>query len=137
MDKGHFRYSSQTSKQSRAVSSLLACTPDSRHNAEPFVYLFPLQMLCSYTAPYPPVYLPFLVSILSRCPSARTAVLRSFVFIHIACAEQYIPQRCGNTKIGVGVIVMDMMIGRPVSGKSLLKTVVVDGEMAQPIDGIA
>jgi hypothetical protein len=39
--------------------------------------------------------------------------------------------------MSVCVIVMGMMIGCPFPGKNLLKTVMVDGEMAQPIDGIA
>ena len=57
--------------------------------------------------------------------------------VFITCTDQYIHSGVVTPKLGSGVIVMDMMIGRPVSGKSLLKTVVVDGEMADPIDDIA
>ena len=67
----------------------------------------------------------------------HASVLSSFVIVNIACAEQYVPQRCGNTKIGFGMIMMDVMNGRPISGKNLVKTVVVNGKMADPINGIA
>jgi len=41
--------------------------------------------------------------------------LNSFMTGYVACAEQYIPQWCSNTKVSFGVIVMDVMMGRPVA----------------------
>ena len=55
----------------------------------------------------------------------------------VACAKHYIPQWRCNTKVGIGVIVMDVMIGSPVSSKNIMKKMVVDGEMTQPIDNVA
>jgi hypothetical protein len=55
----------------------------------------------------------------------------------VARAKHYIPQWRCNTKVGIGVLVMDVMIGSPVSSKNIMKTMVVDEEMAQPIGNVA
>ena len=71
---------------------------------------------------------------------ASLVVLRGSVFVvfiyYVACAKQLVPQWRGNTKVAIGVVVMDVMIGRPVSGKNIMKTVVVNGEMTQPIGNV-
>ena len=55
----------------------------------------------------------------------------------VARSKHYIPQWRYNTKVGIGVVVMDVMIGGPASSKNIMKTMVVDGEMTQPIDNVA
>ena len=57
--------------------------------------------------------------------------LNPFVIRHVPRTKQYVPQRRGNTKVAVGVVVMDMMIGRPPSGQRLAKMGMVDDEVAQ------
>jgi len=55
----------------------------------------------------------------------------------VACAKHNIPQWGCDSEVGIGVVVMDVMIGGPVSSKDIMKTMVVDGEMAQSINNIA
>ena len=54
----------------------------------------------------------------------------------VACAEHYIPQWRGNTEVCINMVVMDVMIGSPVSSKNIMKTMMVDGEMTKPIDNV-
>lgn len=55
----------------------------------------------------------------------------------VACSKHKIPQWRCNTKVGIGVVVMDVMIGSPVSSRTPMKKMVMDGEMTQPIDNVA
>ena len=55
----------------------------------------------------------------------------------VACAKHYIPQWRCNTEVGLGVEVMDVVMGSPVSSRNIMKKMVVYGEMTQPIDNVA
>ena len=65
-----------------------------------------------------------------------TLVRRPLACFFVACTEHYIPKWRGDTEVGVDMVVVDVMIGRPVSSKNSTKTVVVDCEMTQPIDNV-
>jgi hypothetical protein len=56
---------------------------------------------------------------------------------HVAGAHQHVPQWSGEAEVGVDSVVMDVMIRRRASGEGLMKAVVVEHEVAQPIDDIA
>ena len=53
--------------------------------------------------------------------------------MNIPRTEQYVPQRRGDTKVAFGVVVVDEMVGRLPPGCGLVKTDVMNGEVAQPI----